>query len=74
MWTACALSIFQLLSEDYLSYVFFIFFLGIAIGAIRVITIPYVMEMVGDEVHFFSLNIYPKFRFLVSKRIFNKLA
>jgi hypothetical protein len=51
MWTACALSIFQLLSEDYLSYVFFIFFLGIAIGAIRVITIPYVMEMVGDEVH-----------------------
>jgi hypothetical protein len=46
MWTTCALSIFQLLSEDYISYVFFIFFLGIAIGAIRVITIPYVMEMV----------------------------
>jgi hypothetical protein len=46
MWTICALSIFQLLSDDYISYVFFIFFIGLGIGAIRVITIPYVMEMV----------------------------
>lgn len=46
MWTACALSIFQLLSQDYISYVFFIFFLGFAIGAIHVIIVPYVMEMV----------------------------
>ncbi len=45
-WTACALSIFQLLSDDYISYVFFAIFLGIAIGAVHVITIPYVMEMV----------------------------
>ena len=46
MWTACGLSVFQLLSDDYISYVFFIFFLGITIGAVHVITIPYVMEMV----------------------------
>ncbi len=46
MWTACVLSVFQLLSDDYISYVFFIFFLGIAIGAVHVITVPYVMEMV----------------------------
>lgn len=46
MWTACALSAFQLLSDDYISYVFFIFFLGVAIGAVLVVAIPYVMEMV----------------------------
>ncbi len=46
MWTTCALSIFQLLSDDYISYVFFIFFLGIPIGAVHVIAIPQVMEMV----------------------------
>lgn len=48
MWTACALSIFQLLSEDYISYVFFIFFVGIAIGAVQVIAVPFVIEMVSD--------------------------
>jgi hypothetical protein len=46
MWTACALSVFQLLSDDYISYVFFIFFIGIAIGAVQVITVPFVIEMV----------------------------
>lgn len=46
MWAACTVSIFQLLSEDYISYVFFIFFVGIAIGAVQVITVPYVIEMV----------------------------
>ncbi|CAF1005749.1 unnamed protein product [Adineta steineri] len=49
MWTACILSIFQLLSDDYISYVFFIFFIGVAIGAVQVITIPYVMEMFPIE-------------------------
>lgn len=49
MWTACGLSIFQLLSEDYISYVFFIFFVGMAIGAIQVITVPYVIEMVRQQ-------------------------
>ncbi len=47
MWTACGLSIFQLLSDDYISYVFFIVFVGMAIGAVQVITVPYVIEMVG---------------------------
>ncbi len=56
MWTACALSIFQLLSDDYISYVFFIFFLGMAIGAVHVIAIPYVMEMVDDYFFFFNLK------------------
>lgn len=46
MWTACALSVFQLLSDDYISYVFFIFFLGVAIGTVHVVMLPYVMEMV----------------------------
>lgn len=46
IWTACVLSIFQLLSEDYISYAFFMLFLGITIGSVQVITIPYVMEMV----------------------------
>ncbi|UJR30512.1 hypothetical protein I4U23_018042 [Adineta vaga] len=49
MWTACALSVFQLLSDDYISYVFFIFFVGIAIGAVQVITVPYVIEMFPIE-------------------------
>ncbi|CAF2518312.1 unnamed protein product [Rotaria sp. Silwood2] len=49
MWTACALSIFQLLSDDYISYVFFILFVGIAIGAVQVITVPYVIEMFPSE-------------------------
>ena len=43
----CVLSIFQLLSEDYISYAFFMLFLGITIGGVHVITLPYVMEMVG---------------------------
>ena len=46
MWTACVLSVFQLLSDDYISYVFFIFFVGIAIGAVQVIAVPFVIEMV----------------------------
>ncbi|CAF4846667.1 unnamed protein product [Rotaria socialis] len=45
MWTACILSIFQLLSEEYISYVFFMFFLGVLTGAVHVIAIPVVMEM-----------------------------
>ncbi|CAF0758292.1 unnamed protein product [Rotaria sordida] len=45
MWTACVISIFQLLSEDYISYIFFMLFIGFAIGAVHVITLPYVMEM-----------------------------
>ncbi|CAF2107123.1 unnamed protein product [Rotaria magnacalcarata] len=45
MWTACILSIFQLLSEEYISYVFFMFFLGVLMGAVHVIAIPVVMEM-----------------------------
>ncbi|CAF3345485.1 unnamed protein product [Rotaria sp. Silwood1] len=45
MWAACIISIFQLLSEDYISYVFFMLFIGLAIGAVHVITVPYVMEM-----------------------------
>ncbi|CAF4487934.1 unnamed protein product, partial [Rotaria socialis] len=49
MWTACALSIFQLLSEDYISYVFFILFVGMAIGAVQVITVPFVIEMFPTE-------------------------
>ncbi|CAF3460739.1 unnamed protein product [Rotaria sp. Silwood1] len=49
MWTACALSIFQLLSDDYISYVFFILFVGMAIGAVQVITVPYVIEMFPIE-------------------------
>jgi hypothetical protein len=49
MWTGCVLSVFQLLSDDYISYVFFIFFLGMAIGAVHVIAIPYVMEMVENS-------------------------
>ncbi|CAF2516993.1 unnamed protein product [Rotaria sp. Silwood2] len=44
-WTACVISIFQLLSDDYISYVFFMLFLGLTIGAVHVITVPYVMEM-----------------------------
>jgi len=56
MWTTCALSIFQLLSDDYISYVFFIFFLGIAIGAVHVIAIPQVMEMV--KTFFFIFNTF----------------
>ena len=56
MWTACAMSIFQLLSQDYISYAFFIFFLGFALGAIHVIAIPYVMEMVN---HHSSLLYHP---------------
>ena len=46
MWTASALSVFQLLSDDYISYVFFMLFLGIAIGAVQVIAVPHVIEMV----------------------------
>jgi hypothetical protein len=53
MWTACALSIFQLLSDDYISYVFFAFFMGITIGAVQVIAVPYVMEMVENLLEFF---------------------
>ncbi|CAF1158012.1 unnamed protein product [Didymodactylos carnosus] len=45
MWSACALSVFQLLSDDYISYVFFIFFVGIFIGAVQVILVPFVIEM-----------------------------
>jgi MFS family permease len=56
MWTACALSIFQLLSEDYISYVFFILFVGMAIGAVQVITVPYVIEMVIRKAKYFILN------------------
>jgi hypothetical protein len=52
MWTGCVLSVFQLLSDDYISYVFFIFFLGVAIGAVNVIAIPYVMEMVENSSFF----------------------
>ncbi len=54
MWTACGLSIFQLLSDDYISYVFFIFFVGMAIGAVQVITVPYVIEMVKKKNFIFS--------------------
>jgi hypothetical protein len=54
MWTACGLSIFQLLSDDYISYVFFIFFVGMAIGAVQVITVPYVIEMVKKIFFVFS--------------------
>ena len=61
MWTACVLSIFQLLSDDYISYLFFIFFLGIAIGAVHVITIPYVMEMVED---FFLFDAFLRYFFV----------
>jgi hypothetical protein len=61
MWTACALSIFQLLSDDYISYVFFIFFLGLAIGAVHVIAIPYVMEMVKDLVLFLKVSFFKNF-------------
>ena len=46
MWAACVLSVFQLLSEDHISYVFFSLFVGITIGAVQVITVPYVIEMV----------------------------
>ena len=46
MWTVFAMSIFQLLSEDYISYAFFMIFLGITIGAVHVIALPFVMEMV----------------------------
>ncbi|CAF1187332.1 unnamed protein product, partial [Didymodactylos carnosus] len=44
-WVIVALSIFQLLSDDYISYVFFIFFIGFPIGAVQVTTVPYVIEM-----------------------------
>ena len=54
MWTVCGLSIFQLLSEDYISYVFFILFVGMAIGAVQVITVPYVLEMVIKILSFSS--------------------
>lgn len=50
IWAGCVLSIFQLLSEDYISYVFFMFFLGLAIGAVQVIAIPYAMEMVPIDI------------------------
>ncbi|CAF1018617.1 unnamed protein product [Adineta ricciae] len=49
IWAACAMSLFQLLSGDYISYVFFIFFVGLAIGAVHVIAIPYIMEMFPIE-------------------------
>ena len=49
MWAACGLSVFQLLSEDYISYVFFILFVGLAIGAVQVITVPYVVELVEKK-------------------------
>lgn len=63
MWTACALSVFQLLSEDYISYVFFILFVGVAIGAVQVITVPYVLEMVkkklkNTELHSRDLSVF----------------
>ena len=78
MWTACTLSIFQLLSEDYISYVFFIFFVGMAIGAVQVITVPYVIEMVREKncllkhcpIRFF-LVFYERssnFRFIINSR------
>jgi hypothetical protein len=57
MWTACALSIFQLLSEDYISYVFFILFVGMAIGAVQVIAVPYIIEMVEKEIYFSSFSL-----------------
>jgi len=59
MWTACGLSVFQLLSEDYISYIFFILFVGMAIGAVQVITVPYVLEMVKQNAQIqmiFNLN------------------
>jgi len=49
MWAACFLSVFQLLSEDYISYVFFSLFVGIAIGAVQVIAVPFVIEMFPVE-------------------------
>jgi len=69
MWTACALSVFQLLSDDYISYVFFIFFIGIAIGAVQVITVPFVIEMV---IRILILNIFKidYFSFLLDRELF----
>jgi len=69
MWTACALSVFQLLSDDYISYVFFIFFIGIAIGAVQVITVPFVIEMV---IRILILNIFKidYFSFLLNRELF----
>ncbi len=67
MWTACALSIFQLLSDDYISYVFFILFVGIAIGAVQVITVPYVIEMVRN-IFDFIWNISFFFQFPTESR------
>ena len=64
MWTACTLSVFQLLSEDYISYVFFILFVGIAVGAVQVTVMPYVIEMVG-KMFFFSCSSYSRL-FLLS--------
>ncbi|UJR16095.1 hypothetical protein I4U23_003007 [Adineta vaga] len=49
IWTTCGLSIFQSLSDDFLSYAFFAFFIGLAIGAVHVIAIPYIMEMFPIE-------------------------
>ena len=46
MWAACILSVFQLLSDDYISYVFFSLFVGLAVGAVQVIAVPFVIEMV----------------------------
>jgi hypothetical protein len=71
MWTACALSIFQLLSDDYISYVFFAFFMGITIGAVQVIAVPYVMEMVENLLEFFFLIILKNlFSFLFNLELF----
>ncbi|CAF0759751.1 unnamed protein product [Didymodactylos carnosus] len=45
IWTTGVLSLFQLLSDDYTSYIFFIFFVGIFVGSVQVILVPYVIEM-----------------------------
>ena len=68
MWTACFLSVFQLLSEDYISYVFFSIFVGIAVGAVQVIAVPFVIEMVRPSTHDVHRKDVSEFQFPVELR------
>lgn len=45
IWTAGIMSVFQLVGHDYVSFVFFQFFLGIFIGGVQASFLPAIIEM-----------------------------
>lgn len=45
IWTAGIMSIFQIVGNDYVSYVFFQFFLGLFIGGVQASFLPAIIEM-----------------------------